>query len=143
MGKPKKEPRSAEKVIAMLYDALSKPHWQEGVTYSEAIDAAHDWFYNTYGYNAGAASAQIPKILRRRPKLPTSSQAMGKPKAGKVQGGVTHLSYDDYEDAETECGLYVYQDRIYPLLWTSGKRAVTCKLCRRKGTKVTDKEPRS
>ena len=58
-----KNPRSVEKVLAILYVALTKEHWEKGPNYSEAVGAAHDWFYNTYGYDGLSASVSIPKIV--------------------------------------------------------------------------------
>jgi hypothetical protein len=55
-------------VIAILYVALTKPSWAEGPTDNEAIEAANDWYYNTYGYEHGSASLEIPKMLPGRVK---------------------------------------------------------------------------
>ena len=50
-------------VIATLYVALTKQHWEEGPSVNEAIDAANDWYYNTYGYEGDAASVGLPKMV--------------------------------------------------------------------------------
>jgi hypothetical protein len=57
--------QAAARVIAMLYVALTREAWMPGPTASEAIDAANDWYYSTYGYEGGdAASVAIPKMIR-------------------------------------------------------------------------------
>lgn len=67
----------AKRAISMLYVAIKKESWEEGPTVSEAIAAAHDWFYNTYGYEGRhAASCAIPRMMKpRRRKSSTKGEA--------------------------------------------------------------------
>lgn len=60
----KRVSRTPKMVIAILYRALTKEHWEEGPSQNEAVEAAHDWFYNSYGYEIGSASDGFKKILK-------------------------------------------------------------------------------
>lgn len=53
------------RVIGSLYRALTKEHWEEGPTDSEAIAEANNWFYNNFGYDFGPASEEIPKMIKK------------------------------------------------------------------------------
>ena len=71
---PKMKASDEEGIIGVLYAAMIKHSWEKGPTDDEAICAANDWFYNKYGYERGAASVRIPKMMKPRRR--------GKPTAG-------------------------------------------------------------
>lgn len=53
-----------QKLIVILYMAMKKEAWEEGPTDSEAIEAAHDWYHNTFGYGK-SADEEIKKLRAR------------------------------------------------------------------------------
>lgn len=63
--------RTPRMVIAALYRALTRQSWEEGPTDNEAIQIAHDWFYNTYGYETEFANEGMMKILTGELEEPT------------------------------------------------------------------------
>lgn len=53
------------RLIAKLYFALTKEHWEEGPTYSEAVDAAHNWFWNNYDESQYLSASDGLRCLAR------------------------------------------------------------------------------
>ena len=60
----------------------------------------------------------------------------------KVQGGVTHRAVMQglFKSSWTDCGIAIYDRRIYPLLWSLSERSITCRRCLARRAKAPDKE---
>jgi len=57
--------KAALRVISTLYVAMQREGWEEGPTMREAVEAAHDWFYEQFGDERGPACEVLGALGRK------------------------------------------------------------------------------